>query len=502
MPNDIIDGQEVASSIPWTSQPYKATHDGEGNRLSHLRRSFISFSYGGRNIEDFDLISTTSSDRIQRNFYATFNDIVSDYEILDGQRYWGTAFAPNSIAFVLATDGVSEAQLQDFRHWFKPGIEKELILSENPNRAILARVASAPILSMLPFELPITKEINGVTYTTSTTRWKGEIQLEFIMDDPFWYAVDSVLTDLTPDNLKVYIEDGIPTQSMIQTDCFLSNNSYYADGAFTHPEFFDEDGVIITSGISLEDNNTLYLYNCGTAPAKPTLSFVFTPIFDNNSDFISYPNNKYAKNGLSTINIGSDSFSFTTPSILTAYNQAIEILNKFNAGDSMVELKKALRNGINEYYVRGRAAAICNAMLYGGENPYVDSNSALQEGFYDKFVELLQQGFIDENGITKPIFCSFNSIDGTAILKTEFNAAEDKIDAEQSSPSIEELEESYTFIKIEENVGDMVRSKYLLIEDRTLPSENDIIISSGCIPITTENCVISNFGLDYKYLYL
>ena len=36
-------------------QVYMATHDGEGNPLSVLQKHFISFSYGGKNIEDFNL---------------------------------------------------------------------------------------------------------------------------------------------------------------------------------------------------------------------------------------------------------------------------------------------------------------------------------------------------------------------------------------------------------------------------------------------------------------
>ena len=37
------------------TQVYTATHDRAGNYLPYMNRSFISFSYGGKNIEDFDL---------------------------------------------------------------------------------------------------------------------------------------------------------------------------------------------------------------------------------------------------------------------------------------------------------------------------------------------------------------------------------------------------------------------------------------------------------------
>ena len=41
------------------SQVFKATHNGEGIKLPSLYRSFISFSFGGKDIEDF--ISKTNA---------------------------------------------------------------------------------------------------------------------------------------------------------------------------------------------------------------------------------------------------------------------------------------------------------------------------------------------------------------------------------------------------------------------------------------------------------
>jgi len=41
-----------------------ATHNGAGDRLPLMNRSFISFSYGGKPIEDFGLIAITDGDAI------------------------------------------------------------------------------------------------------------------------------------------------------------------------------------------------------------------------------------------------------------------------------------------------------------------------------------------------------------------------------------------------------------------------------------------------------
>jgi len=46
---------------------------------------------------------------------------------------------------------------------------------------------------MLPFEKKIKSTLYGVE--TSTTVYKGKIELSFIMDDPFWYSIKNLLDD-------------------------------------------------------------------------------------------------------------------------------------------------------------------------------------------------------------------------------------------------------------------------------------------------------------------
>lgn len=52
--------------------------DGQGNPLSILKRQFISFSYGGRDIEDFDLLVVFSGDRLSKELYAPFKDTTTE----------------------------------------------------------------------------------------------------------------------------------------------------------------------------------------------------------------------------------------------------------------------------------------------------------------------------------------------------------------------------------------------------------------------------------------
>lgn len=244
------------------TQVYQATHMGDGpnNRLPYMNRSFISFTYSDIDgplvhIEDFNLIATITGDRWERDGYTQFNDLTTDYDNLDGQYYWGTHYKSHSITFNLATDGMDQKQLDDFLNWFRAGVSRELILSEHPNRAQMARVQEPPQLSLLPFESQTTMKISDIEYPITTTLYKGEITLTLIMDEPHWYAKDNILgtkvtetvdnitrtyytnqwTDAngelvdifaSQDALKILYEDGIPLGTMIENNMLLGNKAY------------------------------------------------------------------------------------------------------------------------------------------------------------------------------------------------------------------------------------------------------------------------------------
>jgi len=242
------------SEAPSFTQVYRATHD-DDKLLPYYRRSFISFSYGGKNIEDFNLIATIQNNSLDRKMYGEFTDNVTESEIWDGQLYWSSHFQKNEISFTLATDSMTEENMSQFKYWFQPGKIRELILAENPNRAILARVAEPPTYSMLPFGTTITKILNKKEYEFQVTEYKGTIELHLVMDDPFWYSRTNILcpkiveaTETTPkynvwvdnldnptityseeDGLKVLFEDNIPISEAINTAPDNTENMFYGD---------------------------------------------------------------------------------------------------------------------------------------------------------------------------------------------------------------------------------------------------------------------------------
>ena len=240
------------------------------NRI--LFRSFISFSFGGKNIEDFNIIRVTGGERLTDNLYADFEDIVDEYDVLDGQFYWGTHHKPLELNYTLSTDGMTQRQLDEFKAWFAPGKIRQLIRAQHPNRAIMARVSAAPSMNMIPFQGSEQKKIGRVNYEITTTIYKGDISLSLIAEEPYWYSLCNLLgtrkfgrfegeeikyyneipgtaTDeerrqyfpeyvwknaqgqeiavlRDEDALKVILQDNIPSANMIQVsnDLFLGDN--------------------------------------------------------------------------------------------------------------------------------------------------------------------------------------------------------------------------------------------------------------------------------------
>jgi len=90
-------GHEEWSNKPSRTQVYLDTHDGADKRLPHRERSFISFTYGGKPIEDFYLIATLKGDRMERQLYGDFSDNTSTYDVIDGQFYWGSHYTTNKL---------------------------------------------------------------------------------------------------------------------------------------------------------------------------------------------------------------------------------------------------------------------------------------------------------------------------------------------------------------------------------------------------------------------
>ena len=584
-------GTEVASLTPPYTQVYKATHDGQ-RRLPFMQRSFISFSYGGKNIEDFNLLAYTEGDRMDKAGYADFEDLTTTYDVITGQFYWGTYFHANTLSFTLATDGITENELDDFKHWFRAGSIRELILAEHPNRAIMARIATPPQLHLLGFkkevEVPFqlggvetTDDIQRVSYSTYTTEYRGEIDLEFVMDEPFWYSVQNILghqntlegyyeeswidangqvTTIkdSKDALKIIYEDRIPLGSTTKVDVFLGGDIYasvkyevwariigetsqiiynqvmndstssdqlkFAYFTATEPrEAFDpETGESIgmqpttiyyrgariyntdtelggriggaellgssapVEGIELPYQQSANLYYAGTAPSPVKLRFTmkpqirqYDPTGQSRGFYIITPKNvnsddPTAYNTITLKAVYTHEFRFTLPTFWLSYNQVLQIFDNpsiMAPNAAWLTVRETIRNTIRHPVVRAWA----NMLI----NKYDTMNGAGMIGSASNHNGDLKEGMmmlISDNSLEPyPATFTFDAKTGLAIGKFTYRHLDNPIFNQNSlREQIINLstQQGEYLTTSEENVGDMVRSQYLILDERNVLDGN------------------------------
>ena len=439
--------------------------DGSGEIRSILSRQFISFSYGGKSIEEFNLIATFSGDRLSKGIYAPFEDTTTQQEELDGQFYWRSKFGANELQFNLSTDGMTQNELDEFKIWFKPGVERQLILSENSNRAIMARVSTTPVISMLPFESeeeilipvldPQTKEKTKENKKVLTTMFKGDITLNFVMDSPYWESILSYSSEekLDEDRLKVILEDGIPPVTMLygESEVLLAKNQIFNtkdDKDYTCGN--NTDGIILRDDDEIQKDSKLYY--CGNAPEKPYLSFSMDININESTKKASF----YKKEGSGDyffIKVGSNELLFSLPSIMLAYNKVIDLIKSSN---TILDFQKAVRDEVYDYYVRAYAITLSNKDKA--------SMNTIKNSISDFFT-------------TKKIIFKIDCAKGITKITTNV----------------------ITYGEIEENAGNMIKSPYLTISgDRSIIENGEI---KNYLEVTT-NSTINEFTIYYKYKYL
>ena len=256
------------------------THDGEGNILPHDKIQFINFKWGDKNIADFDLVAIFNNDRLEKDAYASFSDNTTKISGLDGQIYWSSNYDALRLNFTLATDGITSEKLEEFKSYFIPGVARDLILSEHSCRKISARIASAPSLSILPFQSE--KKVKG--YKIKTNLYKGEISLSFVADFPFWKGKKLTgvsLAEMSESERQGVIEDKRPVEDFFN----LEDNNLL-------PYALGEKGENIFNEIGYKQNT--YLSDDGILTEKTGWSVTgFIPIKD--GDIFVFENMEFLK---------------------------------------------------------------------------------------------------------------------------------------------------------------------------------------------------------------
>lgn len=587
------------------SQIYSVTHDGAGNRLPHRKLSFLDFSFGGKWIDEFNLMAYCKDSTMNRSGSAPFSDLTSSYDIMDGQYYHGTHYEPFKLSLDLISDGIDEQVLQNFLYWFAGGKTRELVLAEHPNRAIMARVSETPELQVLPFEQKINITMGGLEYTTSTTLYKGTISLNFIADEPFWYSKQNILfynstanqgifagkslidtSSLFPEAIKIVYEDNVPFNSMVRTTMHFGEDKYAAVGTDVQyskiarkyaderpsdwdtlklqPGYFElpvgnqveywvgacieasnstsilgriagatilDESTSVTGAIP--SNSYAYqLFYGGTAPSPTIVSFNIDITHDSNNyiNCIANSNYKVSSKDYSTITVESvhkKTFDFTLPNIMASWNKAYKLFNSISTststGTNWKDLSETIRDQIRHPAVRTFAVQIINYIQTNNESQnYIWLNNTtgiflaagktlcitLLNRFFQRY-DYSTQTWQNESSASFIFDADQCTVTGTFTYWKETTSNGNIISFIQdiSNKSANQIKARYTTHT--EDVGDMMRSNWLFLEDRNLLIDNQYINAWSSSSKTNAHRVyhnapqpINDLKIKYKNMYL
>ena len=169
-------------------------------------KSFISFTYDGKAIEEFGMAVVSSGDRLSTSLQQNFTNTITNISGKNGSLYWGTDITGLTINFNLATGGMTSRQLLNLKSHFKPGKIAPLVLIEHEYCYAYAIVSSATIFNFIPFDAII--KINGVEY--NDTIYKGDATLSFYIPDGLFYSREGYVIGEQYTDKPWFLASGLP----------------------------------------------------------------------------------------------------------------------------------------------------------------------------------------------------------------------------------------------------------------------------------------------------
>ena len=100
-------------------QTYSLTHNKDGSLKEPYQKDFIDFSFNGKYISEFGVVAVFDGGRFNFDGSPESEDEISEINGADGQQFWGTRFKIKKRTFKLATDGMTERQINDFKKHFE-----------------------------------------------------------------------------------------------------------------------------------------------------------------------------------------------------------------------------------------------------------------------------------------------------------------------------------------------------------------------------------------------
>lgn len=492
-------------------------------------KEFIDFEFDGKHVSEFGLVAVFDGGRHSFATSPEFEDETSEVNGVSGQYYWGTRFKTFSRSFSLATDGMTDAQINAFKLHFKPGKYGRFIEDKAACRYNYCRVSAAPAFSVVPFLIKKKIKIGNVEKTIEINEYKGSATITFIFDDPHLYATRMKIPSgqINDDSLREMLLNNVP----IEGYSWPSDN-----GAM----FLGDDILNNTNDSANKNQRSIKFYNPSTVPAKTKMSLTFSPMFTSNRP--SGENLVYFSEIADTVNSTNrqcnsiveknadgkiiSEFAYTSPNIVYQTNRAIQVaLNYYThnraIGWTVLGLEEALRLEITNPKVIGWATAILRMMktptsgFYNSENDTFNTSTKTINltmlgttqgtvnwlGYFNVYmlcimatqskplVGTIRDTLLETEWTMKPYTVHFNGENSEATIEYQYNYVTTDIEKSQV---------------VEEKCGDMICSPYLKLDGGDTLDETGLIVSNHTLEFFRDGqpSQMQEITLEYTYTYL
>lgn len=218
---------------------------------------FATFIFDGIDCADMGVYSITNGGTYTMLIEPNFNDDVLSVPAYDGRYYYGTQYNLQQFQFEMFADDLSLAEYRNLRTWLAPRKIGKLILSDQPYKYYLVKVASISTLGNYPRVDPyvINNSVlseNGMENVIYTGRFTVSFET---VGSIYGYGLSYYRDDLIYDALNHYGVGVYP-------------ENYYYDSGLLYKDM--APSLDITLPANAKDYPATW-YNPGTAPALPEI---------------------------------------------------------------------------------------------------------------------------------------------------------------------------------------------------------------------------------------
>lgn len=479
---------------------------------SPWEKEFIDFSFNNKHISEFGLVAVSDGDRLTLDMSPPFTDEVSEVNGLNGQYFWGTKFQAKPIVYNLATDGMTEEQLNAFKHFFRPGQYGKFEEDAWYGRYTYCRVSEVTTLTMIPFQTNVViagRTIKGNVY-------KGEMKLTFVQDLPYFFSDVNYVTDSSSEaDLRRVYHSGVPLPSSWSgvDKCCIGDSQYLlsSTGLSSGIEYSNVNGFpfYCPSTESTQIKLTLGFSRATTAiPSDQVSPIYFKEINSANTNSVKVK----TTNGTMV-----NEMYYTAPNVIYSTNRAIEIISSFARTSTTLaalDLEEQLRVEITHPKVIAWAMAALRILkthteLYNAQTGQFYTGQVTTytplgtlSASWSRFFNLMMLCMFATPLTTNPDIGTsgtygsfrnysiiFDGITNTCYTIYDYNVISDTV----------VLVENF-----QENCGDTMLSEYLTLKGGNTLTQEGKIASYSMINFLNNGvaAAVSSAAMEYKYTYL